>query len=226
MKFSKETLNILKNFSGINNSIMLRPGSFIMTKAVSGVNYAEANISDTISDEIGIYDLNNFLAGLALLGEDSEISLDVATATITIQNDKTSIFYPAADASTIVTPKKPLQMPVADIIFELKAEDLQQLLRATRVMSVDTLAITNKAGKILINGYNKVTDQSLSRALYSLEVGEYEGDNKFFLLMNKDNLKMLPMDFKVLVSAKGAVKFENAEASYVVVLEADSESDF
>ena len=54
MKFSKQTIDILKNFSQINSSIMLTKGSFIMTKSINSVVYAEAEIADVIDEDVGI----------------------------------------------------------------------------------------------------------------------------------------------------------------------------
>ncbi|TEX94751.1 LCP family protein, partial [Campylobacter sp. US53] len=87
MKLSKTTIDILKNFSQINPSIMLSKGSFIMTKSINSVPYAEAEISDVIDEDIGIYDLNSFLNQVNLVGTDADIKHDLATGEIVIRGD-------------------------------------------------------------------------------------------------------------------------------------------
>lgn len=223
MKLSKDTLNILKNYASINPGIMLKPGSTLMTKSINGVVYAETTIDDTLDFELGIYDLNNFLSVLALLGEDSDIELDLATSIATIVNGKSRIYYPAADASTIVSPKNAIKFPVADVIFEISGENFNKLTRAARTLSIDTLAIASEDGKIVINGYNKTVDQDLNNVLYSFECADYEGTSKFNFLINMANMKMLNDDYKVMIASQGAAKFEGKTSTYIVVLELGSE---
>lgn len=228
MKLSKDTLNILKNFSTINSGIMLKPGKFIMTRAVNGTTYAEATIADEIDFEVAIYELNGFLGILSLLNEDAEISL-ADDGNIKIADARSTIFWPAADPSTIVFPSKPIPFPVASVIVDFKSEDLQQLMRVSRGLQIDTITITNKDGKIVLNGFNKVEDSALVRTKYSLTLGDYDGTNNFNFVINMGNMKMQPADYKLLLWAQGkktAAKFEGEHASYVVAMEADSTHDF
>ena len=145
MKLSKDTIAILKNFASINSGILLSQGKFIMTRAVNGTTYAEANISDEIDFDVALYDLNSFLSILSLVSDDAEISMHT-DGNIKIADTRSTVYWPAADKSTIVFPNKPIQFPVASVITEIKAEDLQQLLRVSRGLQIDTIAITNKDG--------------------------------------------------------------------------------
>ncbi|AEO97034.1 sliding clamp [Salmonella phage vB_SenM-AKM_NP4] len=228
MKLSKDTLNILKNFSTINSGIMLKQGNFIMTRAVNGTTYAEATIADTIDFEVAIYDLNGFLGILGLVNEDAEISM-ADDGNVKIADARSTIFWPAADPSTIVFPSKPIPFPVASVIVDFKGEDLQQLMRVSRGLQIDTITFTNKDGKIILNGYNKVEDSALVRVKYSLTLGDYDGTNNFNFVINMANMKMQPASYKLMLWADGkktAAKFEGEHASYVVAMEADSTHDF
>lgn len=228
MKLSKDTANILKNFATINSGIMLKPGQFIMTRAVNGTTYAEANIADVIDFEVAIYDLNGFLSILSLVNDDAEIS-QADDGNIKIADARSTIFWPAADPSTVVSPNKPIPFPVASVVTEIKAEDLQQLMRVSRGLQIDTIAITVKDGKIVLNGYNKVEDSALTRIKYSLTLSDYDGENNFNFIINMANMKMQAGNYKLLLWAQGkktAAKFEGEHANYVVAMEADSTHDF
>lgn len=229
MKLNKDTLNILKNFSTINSGIMLKKGSFIMTRSVTGTIYGEATIQNEIDIEAAIYDLPGFLSILGLVGEDAEISISKDETTLVIKNQRSTIHWPVADSSTIAFPTKKIPFPVAKVIFDLKGEDLQQLMRVSRGLQIDTLAVTNVEGRIEIRGYNAVSDSALTNVLYSLDVGEYDGDVDFFFVINMTNMKMIPADYKVMLWADGgklASKFEGASSSYVIAMEASSTHDF
>ncbi|QQK88124.1 sliding clamp DNA polymerase [Providencia phage PSTRCR_127] len=228
MKLSKDTLAILKNFSSINPGIILQEGNFIMTRSITKTIYVEAQIADEIDCNMGIYDLSGFLGVLGMAGDDAEITHDESTSTIHIVNGKSKIFYRSADESTIVQPKKKINAKAfenSNVSFDLSAEDLQQIQRISRAMSIDTLAVANKNNKIVINGYNQGVDESMTNVLYSLEVGDWEGNADFNLLINMNNLKLLTADYHVDLIG-GAVKFTAEKFFYVIVLEANSTNTF
>ena len=61
MKFSEETMSILKNFSAINNGIYFEQGNVVKTVSPKKSILAEAKTEDSVPVEFGIYDLNKFL---------------------------------------------------------------------------------------------------------------------------------------------------------------------
>lgn len=231
MKLSRDTLAVLKNFASINSGIMLQPGNLIMTRAINRTTYAEAEIKDQIDIEAAIYDLTGFLNILSLSDEDAEISLE-DDMQISIKSARSVIYWPSVDQSSIVYPKKRIPFPTASIIFELKADDYQHLQKVARGLGIDTIGITNKDSKIVLNGYNKTSDSRLDRPLYSVELANYDGENNFNFIFNMANLKMMNADYKVLIwvdekdGKKFASKFEGPTASYVIALENASTHDF
>ena len=66
MNLSDSTLNLLKNFSTINQSILFKEGNSLRTISVMKNILAEATINEDIPQDFGIYDLNQFLNGLSL----------------------------------------------------------------------------------------------------------------------------------------------------------------
>ena len=61
MKLSENTLAILKNFSGINNSILVKSGNKLRTISVAKNILAEAEIIEEFPKNFAIYDLSKFL---------------------------------------------------------------------------------------------------------------------------------------------------------------------
>ena len=66
MKLSESTITILKNFSSINQSILVKEGSKLRTISVMKNILAEATIKEEFTKDFAIYDLNQFLNGLGL----------------------------------------------------------------------------------------------------------------------------------------------------------------
>ena len=66
MKLSDNTVALLKNFAGINNSILVKKGNRLRTISVAKNILAEADITEEFPRDFAIYDLNQFLNGLSL----------------------------------------------------------------------------------------------------------------------------------------------------------------
>ena len=67
MEISAETVNVLKNFSGINGNIVIRPGNKIMTISEAKNILAEAEVAETFDSIVGIYDLTELPNMLVLV---------------------------------------------------------------------------------------------------------------------------------------------------------------
>ena len=74
MKLSDSTLTVLKNFAGINNSILVKQGSKLRTISVAKNILAEADISEDFPKDVAIYDLNQFSTCLKSLIVKTDLS--------------------------------------------------------------------------------------------------------------------------------------------------------
>ena len=75
MKLSNNTLELLKNFSNINQNILIEEGNVIRTISTMKNILGSATIVENFPKEFGIYDLNEFL-GVLSLSKDPEIELN------------------------------------------------------------------------------------------------------------------------------------------------------
>ena len=62
MKLSDKTINLLKNFSDINQSILFKKGNKLRTISVMKNIMAEAEIQEDFPKDFAIYDLTQFLS--------------------------------------------------------------------------------------------------------------------------------------------------------------------
>ena len=74
MRLSNKTLDVLKNFSNINQSILIEEGSVLRTMATMKNILGNATIEESFPTGFGIYDLNEFL-GVMTLASDAELEL-------------------------------------------------------------------------------------------------------------------------------------------------------
>ena len=102
MKLTDSTLTVLKNFAGINNSILVKKGNKLRTISVAKNILAEADISEDFPKDVAIYDLNQFLNGLSL---HQDPNLDFSEESyLTIREGKRRVKYFYADPQVIISP--------------------------------------------------------------------------------------------------------------------------
>ena len=66
MKLSEQTKEILKNFSSINQNLLIKSGKTLTTMSAMKNIVAKAEVEESFPKEFAIYDLNEFLAALSL----------------------------------------------------------------------------------------------------------------------------------------------------------------
>ena len=219
MKLSEKTVNLLKNFASINQSILFKRGDSLRTMSVMKNILAEADISEEIPQDFAIYDLVQFLNGVSLYGDPQ---LDFGNESyVTIldgKNHRTKYFF--ADPSVIVTPpEKTLTLPTEDVCFNLDTNSLTQLLKAAAVYQLPDFSVVGDAGVVKIMVHDKKNDTSNE---YSVIVGETT-DN-FSFNFKVENIKILPGSYEVVISQKLLSRFvnENYNLTYFIALEPDS----
>ena len=113
MKLSSETIEVLKNFSNINQNILVKEGTKLRTMSTMKNILAEATIEDVFEKEFGIYDLNEFL-GVLTLAKDPDIEFKNESY-LTVNGGNTKIMYFFSDPSILVTPPETFNAPETDV---------------------------------------------------------------------------------------------------------------
>jgi hypothetical protein len=218
MKLSDSTLTVLKNFAGINNSILVKEGKKLRTISVAKNILAEANITEEFPRDVAIYDLNQFLNGLSLHADpDLDFTPD---SYITIKEGKRRVKYFYADPQVIVAPpEKEINLPTEDVCFQLDSTALDKLLKAAAVYQLPDLSAIGEAGVVKLVVRDKKNDTSNE---YAVVVGET--DKEFVFNFRVENIKIIPGAYDVVVSSKLLSKFSNTryDLQYYIALEPDS----
>ena len=133
MKFSQRTIQLLRNFSTIEESIMFKQGSTIATRSKSKSILARAKIDSTIEQQFAIAELGHFLSALSMF-TDPELQPEDKWLKISEGKSKLNYVYSDPDC-VIIAPDKDVTLPTVDVVFDLKSDVLARLIKA--------LAITN-----------------------------------------------------------------------------------
>ena len=218
MNLSDKTLTVLKNFAGINNSILVKEGNQLRTISVAKNILAEAYIEENFPRQFGIYDLNQFLNGLSLHQDpDLDFSPD---SYLSIREGKRSVKYFYADPQVIIAPpEKEITLPSEDVHFQLESTSLEKLLKAAAIYQLPDFSVIGESGVVKLVVRDKKNDTSNS---FSVDVADT--DKQFVFNFKVENIKIIPGSYDVVVSQKLLSKFTNDtfNLKYYIALEPDS----
>ena len=218
MKLSDSTLAVLKNFAGINNSILVKKGTQLRTISVAKNILAEAEIPEDFPRDVAIYDLNQFLNGLSL---HQDPNLDFTEDShITIKEGRRRVKYFYADPQVIIAPpEKEINLPTQEVCFQLESTSLEKLVKAAAVYQLPDLSVIGENGEITMVVRDKKNDTSNE---YAVNVGETDKEFEFNFKM--ENIKIIPGAYDVVISSKLLSEFTNTQYNlkYFIALEPDS----
>ena len=220
MNLSSDTVAVPKNFSDINQNILLKPGNKVQTISTMKNILAEAEISEKFDSEFAIYDLPEFLRSVELF-EKPELKFNGGTnVQIADTNSKQSVKYFFADKSVIVVPTKNITMPDKEVTFTLTKDTFVKLLKGVTTLNLPDVAVVGDGKNIKLKATDKKNKSSNE---YALNVGET--DKKFTAYFKAENFKMVSDDYDVAISKQKISHFVNRNKSiqYWIALEPDSE---
>jgi hypothetical protein len=218
MKLSDSTVNILKNFSNINQSLLFKEGKKLRTISVMKNILAEVEVNEDFPKDFGIYDLNQFLNGLSL-HQSPELDIENDSYMV-IREGKMRSKYFFADPNVIISPpEKDIILTSEEISFDLNTQQLDKLLKASAVYQLPDLSVVGENGVVKLVVSDRKNDTSND---FSIIVGETE--NIFSFNFKVENIKILPGSYQVSISKKLLSKFVNSDKNltYWIALEPDS----
>ena len=219
MQLSPGTLNILKNFSNINRSIVIKEGSELSTIAITKNIFAKATVEEYFPKTFAIYDLTEFLSGLTLF-KNPEFDFDNGNYLV-IRDGHSRVKYFYSDPEIITAPpQKSINLPSVDVQFILESETLATMVRAANVYQLPDLCVEGDGQNINLVVKDKNNNTSNS---YSLPVGETE--DIFSYSFKIENIKILPGKYDVSISSKLISNFVNinSDLEYFIALEPDED---
>ena len=215
MKIDVNTINVLKNFSTINPTIIIKEGNMLETISSTKTIKAKATVPTTFPRRFAIYSLSRFISTLSLF-EDPDVEFGENALTISDGDKSVQLTY--SDESTIIkVPEKNLKLPSVDASVKLTNENLKAIEKALGVLSVPEVIVAGKNGKVYIEAADS---KNPSGDFYSIEIGE--SSNNFRAIFKSENIKILPSDYTVDISSRGISMFYNDDVEYFIAVESNS----
>jgi len=220
MKISNKTLDILKNFSEINQSILIKAGKKLKTVSTLKNILAHAEVEEDFPQDFAIYQLNEFIGVLSTMSN-PELTFNDKYVMLSQENGAcTKYFY--AEPSVVVSPEKDITMPSEDITFTLSEKQYNDLLKMSSILQLNDILVKGcpKTNGQYLAVTNKKNDTSND---YSVKVGE-DVTEPYKMYFKTENLKMVTGDYTVIISGQGISHFKNDKENleYWIALEPDS----
>lgn len=200
MKLSTDTIKILRNFSDINNTILIRKGNNLITVDPQKRIVADASISESLPRDCALYDLNRFL-GVTSLFDSPDLDFNVDK--VVVKCDNRSIDFIYADPSVVQdagpTRKKiPSVFDEKNIVqkFTLTEDDLKSLRQAASLLGLTHVSFVSDDTGLRVVAQD-ISNDSLGKVTLKVD-GECVSKSTCNMLF--ENLKVLPDTYNVEVS--------------------------
>ena len=216
MKLSNETVSVLKNFSTINQNLVIKGGNKIATMSAMKNIVAKAEVLEEFPQEFAIYDLNEFLSAISLFSK-PELEFENDFVMITEEGTSKSLKYWYSDPSVVTTPTKDITMPECEVKFNLSSDTLSTVTKAAAVIGAPDMALES--------GSLKVTDKKNATANnYALDLDVNSESDNYKFWFKVENLKLIQGSYDVQVSSKNISHFKNSTGNveYFIALEPES----
>lgn len=215
MKLSARTLHVLKNFSAINPSIILKPGNVVSTISQNKTIMARTTVTEEFENVVAIYNLSRFISTLSLF-ENPELTF--SDKSVRISDGNRGVIYHYADPTIIMAPpEKEIKLPSVDVECVLTNRDYQNVTKALSVLGLPEIAIIGDGTAVSLEA---VDMKNPSTDTYSVQIGE--SDKVFRAIFRQENLKIMDGDYKVMISSKGISQFVGTEVTYWIAVESNS----
>ena len=214
MKFSNETISVLKNFSMINPGLVFKPGSSIRTMHPQKTVMASATVSENFEKVARVYDLSRFLATLSLF-DDPDVEFTEDKFIISSGRSKVSYTY-AAEAMVVSPPDKAIQFPTPEAVVSIKWKELDSVIRAAGVLKLAEIAFTSDGSAISLSA---VDSKNPTADAYHIVIADADVE-PFRMIIKVENLRLMQNDHEVALSTKGLAHFKSNKAEYFIALEA------
>ena len=216
---SEKTLNVLKNFSTINSSIVFRKGSTVRTISNAENILAKYTGEELFPTDFAIYDLSQFLSGISLFNN-PQLEF-TSNDFVSIRGGRTSAKYYFSDPEITLksAPEKNVKFPGADLQFNLSDSDLIQLRKASAVYGLPDLTFQSEESseeiKLILRDKENDTSNTYEQSVSGCCTGSYSLDVKV------ENIRVMSGDYVVKVSKHLISEWtnQNVELTYYVALE-------
>lgn len=215
MQLSSSTIDILKNFSGINTGILVKPGKILRVLSPNKNVYAEAHVEEEFPQEFALYDLTKLLSVISLdKQQPPELSFDDKSLTVKLNNiSEVNIRY--CDPKIIGNVPNNIKFGNCGIKFSLSEQVVKSIFNVASILKCPHLLVEASANS------NDFIVKVIDVKGEIVDSGNFyvhgETDKDFNIVLKMENLKIIPGPYVVEVTDRSA-KFSHVGRSLIYVM--------
>ncbi len=224
---SPETLEILKNLSGINSNIIVNMGSELHSMSEAKSIVAKARVAENFKVPFGIFDLGEFLA-LVSTFDTPEFTFTENQVTVREAGGKASdrLVYLYSPVNLLTEPKS-----VGDfdsvVNFKVRSAVMESLFKRAAIGRFGDLAIESNGSEIILRvfNYNKDNPDSVANSA-SVVVGQNDSGATFRFLFKIETIKMIPGTYDVFIAPEMISHWVNTKTDLQYWIAHEKESTY
>lgn len=228
MKFTNETMEILKNFAGIQPSIIFEPGQKIRAVHRDITVLAEADIPETLTKECAIYDLPYFLRQFSVFQEGApDLEWGENSVILSDKLIKMKFVYTDAEiAKRRITSAKGKTIPMENekIKLDLSEKQFSEIRHGMATTGLPHVAICADGSKQFIQLLDCDNDTTNT---WEMTLGV--ATETYSMVFRVANWCFMPRDYKVVISVNdkgmGLAHFKADKLQYWTTTEVNSNYD-
>lgn len=211
MKINDDIIEILKNFSELNPSIIINEGNKLETISQSKAILAQSILPVVFDKKFAIYDLKRFIQTLKIFKTPELIFQDKY---VTIKEDNKSVNYMYAEERTMSKNKVPDEKPdITDLQVEFDVSDsfFSEIEKIINILKLPNFVIEGDGENLTIRAENVKNPTS---DMYYVTVGPT--DKKFRAVFELTALGLLKDKYNVKICSSGVSKFVGQKVTYII----------
>lgn len=213
MKLTTNTIEILKNFSTINQSILFEKGDLLMTRNPASTVVGIAKLDQEIEQKFAIYDLPQLLSVLSLYKQ-PEIKFKDDYLLIGEDNRNVKYTYTqpnyinAANYEKLKSQKLPFEVISS---FTLTADQIQKTLKAAAILNLPNIQFVSSQGNLdmVACDVKNPTSHKVMDTVSSCDVS-------YSVNYQRENLNILVDDYTVSIYSAKMTKLESDRVIYYI----------
>lgn len=214
LKLSPETLDILKNFAQINNSMAFKKGSHLATISESRTVFAKAEIPEEIPIDFCIYDLSQLLGIMSLptLVDGTAVMQEGGKFMALVGTGGAKAKYHFTDKDFVTAPEKDVVMPDADIELVIPSDVMESFKRASASFGLKKVLFRSKGQQVQMVGTTNDAEYANDYIVILKTVPDDEANPTFEYGFVEENFsKLMGGTYDVKLSGQGIGEFSNRD---------------
>lgn len=207
MKLSKDTVALIKSFSGINSDMVFQSGNELSVNSEAGDIFVKADITESFPEndiDMAVYDIPSFINILGMF-EDPDIEFDredsqddTSDGFAKIMSGVNSYNYFFTD-SEMINHGTWVPLTESDYLldFQLSNDDIANIQKAAAIGGLDQLEFSNVKGRLICNLIEKT---GANKNKYKIDLGECEPKDFKLVMRVAENFKLFSGDYNIRIA--------------------------